>query len=1332
MGFYTVPPTQSTGKGNFRTVTKLNKLTGTVDVIAGSGIAVDVNGNVISIGTGNNGSVGYIGIVCPSELTVSNSPVTSAGEIELTWTPQAPNRVFHGDIEVGPGGDEPEEFVPFALSSPRVPGSPLFKSLQSVDIPSHLFSGHTVSNLTSGNFLRATGSTTFGFQALTDLPTHTHSTSEFISEKLPLARGGTNNNWSSPANDALVYYNWAASSLDWLNIGTGVQISGGSLLVDSSSLGLIAGTGLNISGATISLNLGATFVWDGSHDWSQAITFAAGQTFSISQLYKSGSTLGDFVLYTGGNWTTLNSSLVGNNSCLSAVSDNPSWVPTTTFTFVATNDGSQDVTSLLQSYFDTKLQNGGELIIPEGTYLLKDVATWQAASDDAKLIVRGVGNVVFKRGTNDAITTQGGIKFVGKLSNSETIGVTCIPPTPIVSSATNILESDPLTSVIETQIQVGGNQTSVFKAGNTVKLVSENMIAGSLKQPFVLTLSGSSTYTLTVGGQTTIELNQSSTANAIQSALEDLSSVGLGKVKVTGAGPFNIAFHYGAHPNVPFAITLTKLTGGGTVVLSGDKIQRSGECASISSSTYSALSGTTTIHLSGTARSWLDGYTINARLYAFKNSSVQISNLNFECTDTAFANTTSAGMLHFQYLTQSLIHEVHSARSASPFIIIESCVGSNVISCNIKNASSTNGCGILLSQTSRTIISDCQFSNCRYGINTQSSQTDRTFFNAPLRFYGRTEYTSVLNCTAVACAEAGFSLGVDAYISSFDNCISRSTLGPGFIGQGMYASFYNCHDNGSVVGFKVSVARGAYISASSSYDAILSGVSVIAPYGVSSEIDSSNDIDDIYINHSHVVMSRIRQNNATPLSTSHGFGGRIKLDVKDTKFTCGVSNSSKTLANGRETITAWDSSVSACTVIDLSNTHANIAATEIDAINLLTSGAQTIVGVSSVCTTTLTSPSLSVAVVGTTGSTVYSYRVSALNALGETLACSAVTVSNGKSSLDVSNYNTLSWNSVSGATSYNVYGRSSGTEIWLANVNNRHFYNDIGADLVSTTPPVINQSGGLSKLDLKDIVLNLKAGASQTLTAFASGVNSKWTVNNVHVDARSTSSLTVWSLLDLVTPGQFCSIMGKRLSIDASSGTLSNLLLGGVGTVTFSIDKLVFSSVVPNVWYDQCGSTSSVTPYVFASWESSSTDARLRSSANYYQLPKAGFTLKISPIPVSQVGTIESSAYKIPGALNHARTIVLETAAASYVSASLLAPHHAGQTITLVNLSGFTQTITDGGGALANNQTRRLMFDGSTWMTDGPDETTSVQSTIATCRTLPVPVAGGVPVGTLI
>lgn len=117
--------------------------------------------------------------------------------------------------------------------------------------------------------------------------------------------------------------------------------------------------------------------------------------------------------------------------------------------------------------------------------------------------------------------------------------------------------------------------------------------------------------------------------------------------------------------------------------------------------------------------------------------------------------------------------------------------------------------------------------------------------------------------------------------------------------------------------------------------------------------------------------------------------------------------------------------------------------------------------------TALTTPvNLAVTPAGTTGSTNYSYRVSAFNSVGETLAHTSVAISNGNATLTDTNKNNLTWDAVTNAVGYNVYGRKGAAdngigETKLASVTTNS-YSDTGTDTPSTifTPPEGNSTGG--------------------------------------------------------------------------------------------------------------------------------------------------------------------------------------------------------------------------------------------------------------------------------
>lgn len=110
---------------------------------------------------------------------------------------------------------------------------------------------------------------------------------------------------------------------------------------------------------------------------------------------------------------------------------------------------------------------------------------------------------------------------------------------------------------------------------------------------------------------------------------------------------------------------------------------------------------------------------------------------------------------------------------------------------------------------------------------------------------------------------------------------------------------------------------------------------------------------------------------------------------------------------------------------------------------------------------------LNVAAVGTTGTNTYSYRVSAFNSTGETEACAADNVTNGNATLSATKYNHVSWASKTGASGYNIYGRTATGygEVYMATVygESTTSYNDTGADGLATSKPAPedNNTGGV-------------------------------------------------------------------------------------------------------------------------------------------------------------------------------------------------------------------------------------------------------------------------------
>jgi hypothetical protein len=105
------------------------------------------------------------------------------------------------------------------------------------------------------------------------------------------------------------------------------------------------------------------------------------------------------------------------------------------------------------------------------------------------------------------------------------------------------------------------------------------------------------------------------------------------------------------------------------------------------------------------------------------------------------------------------------------------------------------------------------------------------------------------------------------------------------------------------------------------------------------------------------------------------------------------------------------------------------------------------------------SPAISsITAFGTTGSTVYTYQISAYNKYGETLPSSVVKILNGNSSLDSTNYNRVRWTKVPKATGYRLYGRTENNIKLITDIYN-NYYDDVGITLQNIIPVTKNTSG---------------------------------------------------------------------------------------------------------------------------------------------------------------------------------------------------------------------------------------------------------------------------------
>jgi hypothetical protein len=100
----------------------------------------------------------------------------------------------------------------------------------------------------------------------------------------------------------------------------------------------------------------------------------------------------------------------------------------------------------------------------------------------------------------------------------------------------------------------------------------------------------------------------------------------------------------------------------------------------------------------------------------------------------------------------------------------------------------------------------------------------------------------------------------------------------------------------------------------------------------------------------------------------------------------------------------------------------------------------------------------------TTGKKAYSYRVSAFNNVGETLASTATAITNGTATITASNYNRITWSAVTNATGYNLWGREATGlgETYLKTVYTTGYNDNEGIDSsVTLIPPEGNTTQGI-------------------------------------------------------------------------------------------------------------------------------------------------------------------------------------------------------------------------------------------------------------------------------
>jgi hypothetical protein len=185
----------------------------------------------------------------------------------------------------------------------------------------------------------------------------------------------------------------------------------------------------------------------------------------------------------------------------------------------------------------------------------------------------------------------------------------------------------------------------------------------------------------------------------------------------------------------------------------------------------------------------------------------------------------------------------------------------------------------------------------------------------------------------------------------------------------------------------------------------------------------------------------------------------------------------------------------------------------------------------------------------------YNYEVAAVNASGTSLASPAGSTTTAGATLSSSVYNSITWPAVSGATAYNVYRTSGGSNTGLigtANAVSPATSTPTSFGMIGTTA-TITYSGGLP--------VNITAGSGVTLAGFTdTAINGTYTVT---ATTATTLQVTILggpytgSIIGTVSSAPYLTDTGLNASGSTpTTSTAGNLTIAG-GNSLFEGDVLV-------------------------------------------------------------------------------------------------------------------------------------------------------------------------------
>ena len=134
----------------------------------------------------------------------------------------------------------------------------------------------------------------------------------------------------------------------WSLVGSG---SGGGItgIYAGNGVSFIPNTSPITDTGTITVDQTYGFNWTGSQSFTQAINFAASQTFDIGKLSITSQAAGDVIYYNGTSWTRLGIGNTGEVLTVATGATNPEWAPSA----ASGTLGTPTDTTYTDGYFDT-------------------------------------------------------------------------------------------------------------------------------------------------------------------------------------------------------------------------------------------------------------------------------------------------------------------------------------------------------------------------------------------------------------------------------------------------------------------------------------------------------------------------------------------------------------------------------------------------------------------------------------------------------------------------------------------------------------------------------------------------------------------------------------------------------------------------------------------------------------------------------------------------------------------------------------------------------------------------------------------------------------------